>query len=358
MALGGAGDAAAVQRLVEMGHLDELVLDVAGLGSAVVVGGHGGRADQHVAHAHLTAAVALAVITGEALHQHAGELRLAVEEDAVIGNEHVVEHRQGLHTAELGVAHVHLGVFQLAGIAALTAHDQEQAGSVQRDGEGNGIVLVLGAHGDGGHHDDLVRVQDAGLVRLGAADHDAVGTALHHPQEQVGVILRVRGLAAVALGVGHGAVHGQVVVLHHGQELLEILMVVGAVLLVDLIGGGEHGVEGVHTHAALEAGGGHLAAQALHLHLVAQVVGGLMDMCKTVDPLSGIGGDHGHQILILRHLRQIIGHADRVQGRTQDGVLGGILDLLAEHVDLHIDLLDGFDILLACHKCHDDFLLL
>ena len=35
----GAGDAAAVQRLIQMRHLDELILDVAGLVRAVVLGG-------------------------------------------------------------------------------------------------------------------------------------------------------------------------------------------------------------------------------------------------------------------------------------------------------------------------------
>ena len=292
------------------------------------------------------------MITGEALHQHTGELRLAVKEDTVIGHEHVIKHGQGFHAAELRVAHVHLGVLQLAGIAALTAHDQEQAGRVQRNGEGCGVILVLGAHGDGGHHDDLMGVQNAGLVRLRAADHDAVGTALHHAQEQIRILLGMRRLAAVALRVGHGSVDGQVVLLTVHHELLEILMIVGAVLFIYLVGGGEHGVEGVHADAALEAGGGHLAAQPLHLHLVPQVVGGLMDMGETVDTRSGIGGDHGHQILILRHLGQIIGHTDGVQGRTQDGIFGGIFDLLTEHIDLHVDLLDGFDVLLACHKCH------
>ena len=54
-----------------MSHLDELVLDVRSLGGAVVVGRQRRGADQHVAHADLAAAVALAVIAGETLDQHA-----------------------------------------------------------------------------------------------------------------------------------------------------------------------------------------------------------------------------------------------------------------------------------------------
>ena len=325
---------------------------MAGLGRAVVVGGQGGGADEHVAHAHLAPAVALAVVAGEALHHHAGKLGLAVEEDALVGHEHVVKDGEGLHAAELGVAHVHLAALPLAGVAALAADDHVQALAVHGHGEGDGVILVVGTHGDGGHDDDLVGVEDAGLVGLGAPDHDAVGAALHHVEEQVGVVLGVGGLGAVALHVGHGAVHGQVLVLDVGHELLEVLVVAGAVLLVGLIGGGKDGVEGVHAHAALEAGGGLLTQQALHLHLLDEVAGGLVDVGEAVDPLAGVGGDGGHQILVLGHLGQIIGHAHAVEGGAENGVVHGTLHLLAEHIDLHVQLADALDVLFAGHKCH------
>ena len=90
---------------------------------------------------------------------------------------------------------------------------------------------------------------------LGAADHDAVGTALHHMQVHVGVGLLAWGaLERSPLGSVMAPSTVRSLSWTVGQELLEVLVVVGAVLLVDLIGGGEHGVEGVHAHAALEAG--------------------------------------------------------------------------------------------------------
>ena len=129
-------------------------------------------------------------------------------------------------------------------------------------------------------------------------------------------------------------------------------MVVGAVSLVTLIGGGEQGVESIHTHAALEAGGGLLAAQALHLYLLDEVLGALVDVGKAVHTGAGVGRNHGHQILVLGHPGQVIGHAHGIEGGTQNGAFGGIAVLLTEHIDLHFDLLNAFDILFACHQCH------
>ena len=352
-ALSGAGDTAAEQGLVQVGHLDQLVLDSGGLLHTVVLGSQSGGADQGVAHADLAAAVGLAVIAGEALHDHAGELILAVEEDVLVGDEHMVQDHQGLLAAELGVAHIDRGILlHLPGVAGLTAVDHVHALGVSGAGEGNGPVLISLTHRDGGHEDVPVRVDGAGLVALGAADHDAVLTALDDMDIHVGIGLLAGSLGAVALGVGHGAVHGQVVVLNEGQELLEVLVIVGAVLLVDLIGGGEHGVEGIHAHAALEAGSSLLAQQALHLDLVHQILGGLVQVGEAVDGVAGEAGLHGHQVRVLGILSQSVGHGHAINGGTDHRVIHPVVDLLAEHVDTGVQLAQAVNVLLCGHQCH------
>ena len=40
------------------------------------------------------------MVAGKALHQHAGKLRLPVEEDALVGDKHVVEHGEGACSSE------------------------------------------------------------------------------------------------------------------------------------------------------------------------------------------------------------------------------------------------------------------
>ena len=129
-------------------------------------------------------------------------------------------------------------------------------------------------------------------------------------------------------------------------------MVACAVCLVDFVSGGEYGVKGVHTHAALEAGGGFLPQQALHLYFLNEVAGGLVNVGKAVDPLARVGGNRGHQVLVLGLLGQIVGHTDRVEGGAKDGVVHGTVYLLAKHVNLHLHLADALNILFTGHKRH------
>ena len=126
-------------------------------------------------------------------------------------------------------------------------------------------------------------------------------------------------------------------------------MIVGAVLLIDLEGGGEHGVEAVHTHAALEAGRGLLSQQPLHTNLVHQVLGGLMQVGETVDGMPGEAGLDGHQLGILGVLCQGVGHGDAVDRGPDHGMVHPILDLLAEHIYSGLEFPQAFNILLRGH---------
>ena len=337
-----------------MHHLNQLIFHGRSALYAVVFGGQRGRADQNVAHADLTAAVALSVVTGKALYQHSGKLDLAVEENAVVRNKHVVEYHQGLYAAELAVAHVHLAAFQLAGVAALAADNHENALGVGRYGKRNGIILVVWAHRDGGHDDHFVGVDDTGLVCLCAANNNAVGAALHHMQVHVGVRLCVGGQRTVALGVGHRAIYRPVVLFGGDRKLFEVLKIIGFVLLIGLKGGGIERVERVHAYTALKTGSGFLAEQTLHFHLVYQVLRAVVDMTEAVDLVPGDRRGSGHQILVLGVLREVVGHADRIQRRAQNRVIYRVLNFLAEHVNLQIQLADAFDILFSGHKCHGE----
>ena len=333
-----------------MGHLDQLVLNVGSLGGASHLASQSGSADQNVAYADLAAAVRLTVIACETLYNHAGKLNFAVEEDAVVRNEYAVEDNENFVAAVYLVANVDVVVlFNLAGVAGLTAVDQGDALGIGRYSEGDRVVLVALAHGDGRHYQNLVRVYKAGLVSLSAGNVYAVSGALYNVQEQIRISLLGRSEGTVALNVGHSAVNCEVLILHAGQELEEVLVVLGAASLVDLVGGGEYSVHSVHAYAALEAGCSLLTEQTLHLNLLDQVVGGLMHVGEAVDLLAGDVGGSSHQILILRVLSQLVGSGEGVQGRTDNRVVNRILYLLAEHIQIEVQLAQGLNVLVFGH---------
>ena len=168
-------------------------------------------------------------------------------------------------------------------------------------------------------------------------------------QEQIRISLLGRSQRAVALDVGHSAVNSKVLVLYAGEELEEVLVVLGAACLVDLVGGGENSVHSVHAYAALEACCGLLAEQTLHLDLLDQVIGRLMHVGEAVDLLAGDVGGSGHQIFILRILSQLIGSGKGVQRRTDNRVINRVLDLFAEHVKVQMQLAKRLNILLFGH---------
>ena len=295
--LGGAGQPAGVKRFVQMDHLGDLVDDMRGFGRPVIIRGEGGGADQDVADPHLAPSIALAVEAGKPLHQKADEIGFPAKEDPFPGDEDVFENGQDFVAAEVVVAHIDRASLELARVARLPAADEKQAGRIGGDGAADGIILFVFPESHGGHDDDFMGVEHAGLVGFGAPNDDPVLPALHDMKEHVRVLLLRGAEAAVSFDIGHGAVDHQVLLLNPQEKFLEPLVIGGLIFLVDFEGGAVKGVHGVHAHAALEAGGRLLPQEALHLHLVHQVFRGLVDGGEAVDRFSRQVGFGGGQFL-------------------------------------------------------------
>ena len=129
------------------------------LGTARHFGRQCGRADEHIAHADLTAAVRLTMVAGKALNHHTGKGGFAVEEDHFVRNEHMVKDDQDFVSAIHLVAYVDVVVgFGLAGVARLTAQNERDAFGIGRARERNGVILIALAHGDGRHNQYIMAV--------------------------------------------------------------------------------------------------------------------------------------------------------------------------------------------------------
>ena len=200
-------------------------------------------------------------------------------------------------------------------------------------------------------------VQVAGLVCLRAGNVNAVSGALDNVQEQIRIRLLGRRQTAIALNVGHSAVNAPVVVLYIGPELDKILVVLGAARFIGLERSRINRICCVHADTALEARRGLLAEQTLHLDLLDQIVGGLVQMGKTVYLFAGQVGRCRHQILILRILCELVGSGKGVERRTNDRIVHDVLHLLAEAVQIEVQLSQGFDVLVFCHHKDSFFLI-
>ncbi len=337
----GGGDACPVDGFVEVGHLDEFVADVGDGGDTIVVGGEGGGSDEDVADACFTD-VGAAVVAGEALDEVGCESGFAIHEEQVIGDEDVVEQDHGFLPGELLVAGVGGVGFESAGVAGLATVDVGEAGVIDGDGGDDGVVAVSFAEAHGGHDQEPVGVEAAGLVHLGSADHNTVGMAFDDVDEEVGISLVGRGFGAVTFGVGHGSAQGEVFLLHVAQEGLEALVVLGAVGRVDGVGDGEEGVDGVHANAALEAGSGELAEFALHAVLGDDVGHAFGDVEKAVDVLVGERRVGGGARGVFES--EIVGAGDGVDGGADDGMVDRLRDAVSHEVNAQGAVTEAFDI--------------
>ena len=205
------GDAAGEEPLDDLYQFHQRIphMGVAVHVQAVRLHHHRAGADQQVAEAGTRANAAVPVVRRVAGGQETAFLMLAGQEDAVPGDEDVVEHH---HAGGLPVFAAELRR-RFARPSCRPRHDGD-ARCVHRHRAAHREVAILGGHGAAGHHQELMHVRRAGHDRLGAAQHDAVRTPLGDVDVDVAVGLRAWAQAAVALGVRHRHAQRQVAVLH------------------------------------------------------------------------------------------------------------------------------------------------
>ncbi len=275
----------------------------------VHLGGQGRRPQDDVADGRLAARIGMAVEEGEEQGADPAVLVFAGQEDPLPGDEAVVEDHVGVRRPWDEAPLVVLPRPQV-----VDGDDLLQPVPVARNGEGHGVILVLGAQGPGRDHQDLVGHGGLGDVHLAAVDDDPVLEPLLDPH--IGARVRLVGRAEhpVALHVGLGAAADEVLRLEAGEPFLEVLVVLGGpvVQLVRLVGDVVDGVRRVDPHAALDAAADLLAEHARHVLFLVQVVRVLMDMGEAVDPLPREVGDGRAELLILRLGRLVVGRADGV----------------------------------------------
>ena len=180
-------------------HLGDLLLDVPLAGQAVGLGDELRQADEQVGAISHRRQAAKALPQPERVGEHRCVRHLAVQEDALLRHEHVVEDDEALgivvlardgEVADIGMAR------RIGGV------DDLHPGRVDGDHGGNGVVLFARLHRLGRDRHQLVTERRARDVELGAADHDAVAGTIDDMDVSVGIVLLAGRTGAITLGVG------------------------------------------------------------------------------------------------------------------------------------------------------------
>jgi len=295
------------------------------------------------------------VVRGELLDQFAREREFATHENPLPRHKDIFENDKGLVPSEEEIALVERPFLTLPGVAGLPSDDVEDPFRIARKCERDRIFPVILPHGQGRHDQDLMRIDSAGLVGLGAPHHNPVLSPLHNVKEGIRVGLLVRGKRPVSLCICHGPVHGEVVFLHVREILQETLVVLGSPFRIDVVADYGNRIQRIHAHASLKAAPGFAAEQSSHFALLHQVIYVLVNVRKAVDALSREVRPGRHDLLILRLFGHFIRLGHSLHGRADDWMIDHILHPFTEHVDIEFQLSKGLFILFGVH--HRPFLL-
>ena len=216
------------------------------------------------------------------------------------------------------VPQVQLRSIELPQVRRVPSDDNLYPGIVTGHVPRKAVVLFSLCQRAGRHNKDTVSAHAGGQVHLGAIDHDAVRTPLHHAQVQVGIALLKGALASVALWIRNARADKEVSVLHILEPFHKSLVVIRVVFLINLKRCGVIRVGCIHNCAPLETASCLLPHEPLHLYLLEHILLRHQQVVKPVDFFSAQQMRCGrHQILILRLMRHLIGQLDTVGGGPQ-----------------------------------------
>ena len=177
--------------------------------------------------------------------------------------------------------------------------------------------------------------QNAGLVALIAADDDAVIPDLIHVDVAVLIGLLVGREGPQALDVGNGDGAAQVVLLHIVQEVHKALVVIGAQVMVHVVGAGTQTGKRLGAGAAVSAAADDLGQGAGGAGLLVGVGRGGQRGVVDADRLAVQGGLCGDQVHPVGMAVELIDLGKRVEAGRQRGERGEILDLLPQEPHVH-----------------------
>jgi len=298
------------------------------------------------------------IVGCEVLNELRGVRILSAHENPFSGHEDILEEQVGLGDAGVRALDVR-GLLHLPPVTGPGRFDNRQTLDVPGDDAGDRKIFVRLTVDAARKQEDLLRGCGAADHVFGAADHDAVVADLGDPEVGVGVRLLRRLETAIALGIGQGAGRCESLFFGHQDPLLQPLLVVGAELLVHLLGDRPEDILSIPTDTDRSgAASGAPVVLTFHLHVVNKLIRALHHGIPAHDFLARKNGGRGVYFRQLRVVGRVVG-----KGVAFDRSFGGrvrrdVLDELAEFVDIRTEFFQRCQVLISGFDSHhtDPFL--
>ena len=168
-----------------------------------------------------------------------------------------------------------------------------------------------------------------------------------HFAHNMGIHVRVRLLCRpqtpVALGISHGSITHEILILDIPKVFQKPLIVGRSMLLINVVRHYRQRVQRIHASAALETRPGVCAHKTLHLRLPDKIVRTLVYVGESVDASAAQVGCGCHNLTLSKFIRSC--HC--IQRWPDHRVVHDVRHTLSEHVDFRVELPDAFDVFLT-----------
>ncbi len=302
------------------------------------VGDQAGGAGQRGTAPGLAAAGGETVDRREIAQQASHVLCFTAHEDPLVRHEDLIKVNERLM---IGVALAQVYALDVSAHlekALVLRRPAENVGDARRvggDGAGDGEIFILGRHAGSWDKYDLMGEEDAGLVGLIAADHDAVVADLVHMDVVVPVGLLVGRQRPKTFDVRYGYSATVVVLLHIFQETHEPLEIVGTQIMIHVVCSGTQARERLGTGTAVGTAADDFRQGPGRPGLAVGVFGRLERCVVDAYRLAGQVGLHRNEVRPLRVVLQLVHLGNGVKASGKGRESGGVLDLLPQEPNVH-----------------------
>ena len=187
---------------------------------------------------------------------------------------------------------------------------------------------------------------------FGPTDHNPVVTSLHHVEIHVFVDLLMGGEGAVTFHIGDAGICSQIILLNVLEKFHEVVVILSAVFLIDVIGYNGQGRQAVQARAPLMACAYIITQFPVDLHPCHQVINTGRGQGEPAHRFINERAYGHRQIPVFIHVGHLVSCRRCLNACANTRVVNYVGDTFPEHICSGFQRPNRFNVFLFCLKTH------